>query len=68
MAALTDAQRGGQHGFAAFDQGLAAAYLHGTWQIDDRRKSAAFEWDLAPFPAGPRGDRATISPPWSPAG
>ena len=65
VAALTDAQRGGQNGFAAFDQGLAAAYLHGTWQIDDRRKNAAFEWDIAPFPAGPRGDRATISPPGS---
>ena len=63
VAALTDAQRGGQNGFLAFDQGLGAAYLHGTWQIDDRRKNAPFEWDIAPFPAGPRGDRATISPP-----
>jgi multiple sugar transport system substrate-binding protein len=65
VAALTDAQRGGQNGFLAFDQGLGAAYLHGTWQIDDRRKNAPFEWDIAPFPAGPRGDRATISPPGS---
>jgi multiple sugar transport system substrate-binding protein len=65
VAALTDAQRGGQNGFLAFDQGLGAAYLHGTWQIDDRRKNASFAWDIAPFPAGPRGDRATISPPGS---
>jgi multiple sugar transport system substrate-binding protein len=65
VAALTDAQRGGQNGFVAFDQGLAAAYIHGTWQIDDRRKNSQFDWDIAPFPAGPRGDRATISPPGS---
>jgi ABC-type glycerol-3-phosphate transport system substrate-binding protein len=44
---------------------LAAAYSHGTWQLDDRRANAQFDWDIAPFPAGPRGGRATISPPGS---
>jgi multiple sugar transport system substrate-binding protein len=65
VAALNAAQLGVANGFLAFDQGLAAAYLHGTWQLDDRRKGSQFEWDIAPYPAGPRGDRATISPPGS---
>jgi multiple sugar transport system substrate-binding protein len=65
VAALNAAQLGVANGFVAFDQGLAAAYLHGTWQLDDRRKNSPFEWDIAPYPAGPRGDRATISPPGS---
>jgi multiple sugar transport system substrate-binding protein len=65
VAAANSAQLGGQSVFLAFDQGLAAAYSHGTWTIDDRRNGAQFEWDIAPFPTGPHGHQATISPPGS---
>ncbi|MFE2445100.1 ABC transporter substrate-binding protein [Streptomyces sp. NPDC059426] len=45
---------------ANFLQGNVAFMQNGPWQVLNVRK-ASFEWDIAPFPAGPAGSKPRVS-------
>ena len=46
---------GGQTDVNLFVLGKGAMYMAGQWEIPGNRDAVKFNWDIAPFPTGPKG-------------
>jgi multiple sugar transport system substrate-binding protein len=53
--APTEAEAGNARMGQLFAQGKIAMFLSGRWSVPPFRKTLGFQWDVAPFPAGPGG-------------
>ena len=53
--APTDKESGNARMTQLFAQGKLAMFVYGRWAVPGYRKKITFNWDVAPFPAGPAG-------------